>query len=58
VSPVERATRLAAKEAGLEVLPLDGGESLMLPIDPDIRIERAALGGGLLELEGEAKVSP
>lgn len=57
-TPVERATRLAAQEKGLELRPLDGGESLMLPIDPDIRIERAALGGGLLELEGEAKVSP
>jgi hypothetical protein len=57
-APVERAARLTVHGSGLELHPLDGGESVLLPIDPDIRIERAALGGGLLELEGEAKVVP
>jgi hypothetical protein len=56
--PLERAARLAAAEAGLVLLPLDDGPAVTLPIDPDIRIEYAVVGGGLLQLHGEAKVIP
>lgn len=37
-----------------------GGEAacLRLPMDPNVELERAALGGGLLELHGGARVLP
>jgi len=56
--PLERAARLAAAEAGLVLHPLDDGPTVTLPIDPDIRIEQAVVGGGLLQLQGKAKVIP
>jgi hypothetical protein len=56
--PLERAVRLNASETGLVLHPLDEGPALTLPIDPDIRIEQALVGGGRVTLQGEAKVQP
>jgi hypothetical protein len=47
-----------AVEGNLEVRSLDGGALARLPMDPAIRIEQAQIGGGLLQLLGEARVSP
>jgi hypothetical protein len=55
---VERRTRLAAVAGGLEVIPIDGGPAMLIPVDPDIRIDRVVVGAGRLRLEGEANVSP
>jgi hypothetical protein len=57
-APLERAARLVAVPAGLEVHPLDGAPPLTIPIDPDIRLARADVADGLLELTGEALVQP
>ncbi|MEB3323224.1 MAG: DUF2993 domain-containing protein [Synechococcaceae cyanobacterium] len=54
----ERAVHLRPAPGRLEVVPLDGGPPLEIPIDPDIRIEHAGIGAGLLRLEGEARVQP
>jgi hypothetical protein len=56
--PLERAVRLETSEAALVLHPLDEGPAVTLPIDPDIRIDQAVVGGGLLQLQGEAKVIP
>jgi hypothetical protein len=56
--PLERAVRLAAGEASLVLHPLDEGPAVTVPMDPDIRIEHAVVGGGLLQLQGKAKVIP
>ena len=56
--PLEVATSVRAVEGNLEVLSLDGGAMARLPMDPAIRIEQAQIGGGLLQLLGEARVSP
>ena len=56
--PLEVATSVRAVEGNLEVLSLDGGALARLPMDPAIRIEQAQIGGGLLQLLGEARVSP
>ena len=56
--PLEVATSVRAVEGNLEVRSLDGGALARLPMDPAIRIEQAQIGGGLLQLLGEAQVSP
>ena len=56
--PLEVATSVRAVEGNLEVRSLDGGALARLPMDPAIRIEQAQIGGGLLQLLGEARVSP
>ena len=56
--PLERAVRLAAGEASLVLHPLDEGSTVTLPMDPDIRIEQAVVGGGRVTLQGEARVQP
>ncbi len=56
--PLERAATLKAAESGLVLHPLDDGPAVALPIDPDIHIEQAVVGGGLLQLQGAAKVIP
>jgi hypothetical protein len=56
--PVEREVRLRATEGTIELLCSEGGPSTRLPMDPAIRIERAELGSGLLQLQGEASVFP
>ncbi len=56
--PVEREVRVGAVEGTVELRCGTGAPSTRLPMDPNIRIERAELGAGLLHLEGEARVSP
>ncbi|MEB3168106.1 MAG: DUF2993 domain-containing protein [Synechococcaceae cyanobacterium] len=71
--PLERAVRVRAVEGSLELqsepLPTPPAQqpaqqpdaeaaSLRLPLDPNVQLERAALGGGLLELHGGARVLP
>jgi hypothetical protein len=56
--PLEVATSVRAVEGNLEVRSLDGGALARLPMDPAIQIEQANIGGGLLQLLGEARVSP
>lgn len=55
--PIELATEVAAVEGTVELRAEPGARRSRLPMDPKIRIERAQLGGGLLELGGEALVS-
>ena len=47
-----------AVEGRLELVQVDNGQRLALPADPNICIERADLEGGLLNLTGNARVSP
>ena len=69
--PLERAVRVRAVEGTLELSteqpePLQTqhrqteaeAATLRLPMDPNVQLERAALGGGLLELHGGARVLP
>ncbi len=56
--PGTLATRPAAVDGGLELHSLDGQRRTRLPADPNIRIERACIAAGRLELHGEARVSP
>lgn len=65
--PLERAVRVRAVEGTLELQsepprPLQAEDAaaacLRLPMDPNVQLEHAALGGGLLELHGGARVLP
>jgi hypothetical protein len=56
--PVEREVQLRAAAGTVELRCAEGDLNTRLPMDPNIRIERAELGAGLLHLEGEARVSP
>ena len=47
-----------AVEGRLELVQADNGQRVALPADPNIRIESASLEGGLLNLQGTARVSP
>lgn len=42
----------------LELVQVESGQRLALPADPNIRIETAHLEGGVLNLQGNARVSP
>lgn len=55
---VELETRPRAVDGDLEILALQGDHGYRLPGDPNIRIEAANLEGGMLQLHGEARVSP
>jgi hypothetical protein len=55
--PVEIAAEVRAEGGSLELRSLEGGALSRLPMDPAIQIHTAGLRGGLLELEGEARVS-
>lgn len=55
--PVEVASRVRAVEGTLELEAEAGGARCRLPMDPAIRIRAVDLLSGLLELEGEARVS-
>lgn len=54
---IELATQVAAVDGTVELRADPGERRCRLPMDPNIHIERADLGGGLLELGGEALVS-
>jgi hypothetical protein len=56
--PVEREVQLRAAEGTVEFLCPDKGPSTRLPMDPNIRIEQALIGAGMLHLQGQARVSP
>ena len=56
--PLEVSTEVLAEGGTLVLRSLAGGAEARLPMDPAIRIERAELAAGLLELQGEARVSP
>lgn len=56
--PILIEAQLGAADGTVEVRALDGGPSARLPMDPNVTIERAELGQGRLQLEGEARVSP
>lgn len=65
--PLERRSRVRSED-GTVVLQLEpqegddpappGGRQARLPMDANIRIVQAEIGGGQLELRGEARVSP
>lgn len=56
--PIRIETEVSAADGTVEVRGRDGGPRARLPMDPNVSIERAELGNGLLQLEGEARVSP
>lgn len=56
--PLEVAAEVEAVDGTVLLRSVSGGTEVRLPMDPGIRIERAQLAAGLLELEGEARVSP
>jgi len=56
--PLEVPTNVEAVDGSIEIQSLDGGARARLPMDPAIRIEQAQIGSGLLQLLGEARVSP
>ena len=56
--PIRIAAHLGAADGTVEVRGIDGGPTVRLPMDPNVTIERAELGQGRLQLEGEARVSP
>jgi hypothetical protein len=47
-----------AVDGRLELVSVDSDLRVALPADPNIRIEQASLEGGLLQLLGNARVSP
>ncbi|WP_259731186.1 MULTISPECIES: LmeA family phospholipid-binding protein [Synechococcales] len=55
---MELETRPEAIAGSLGILSLDGDLRLRLPMDPNIRLETANLEGGMLQLHGEAQVTP
>lgn len=55
---VELEARPRAVDGDLEIQALQGDHRYRLPGDPNIRIEAANLEGGMLQLHGEARVSP
>jgi hypothetical protein len=57
-TPLEVPTSVQAEEGSIAIKSLDGGALVRLPMDPAIRIEQAQIGSGLLQLFGEARVSP
>jgi hypothetical protein len=56
--PVQVATRLQASDGTVAFHRLDGSVASRLPMDPNIQIEQALIGTGLLELQGNALVLP
>lgn len=56
--PVEGRARLSIEDEALVLRRLDGASSVRLPMDPAIRIETVELGGGVLQLSGQAQVTP
>jgi len=57
-TPLEVPTSVQAVDGSLEIRSLDGVALARLPMDPAIRIDQAQIGAGLLQLRGEARVSP
>nr|WP_259736148.1 DUF2993 domain-containing protein [Synechococcus sp. CS-1329] len=55
---VELETRPEADEGSVAIRDLNGQLRGRLPMDPNIRIERASLEADMLQLRGEARVTP
>ena len=51
-------TQPRAVDGHLELVCADNGLSVALPADPNIRIESTSLEGGMLQLHGNARVTP
>jgi len=56
--PVELEATLRSCEGGLELATVDGSLRSLLPLDPSLRLQRAAVEAGMVVLEGEATVIP
>lgn len=56
--PVQGRASLSIEDTALVLRRLDGAGSVELPMDPAIRIEAVELGGGMLQLSGQAQVTP
>jgi hypothetical protein len=60
--PSKEATAAAEAAEAAEPAQAEAAQAeaatLRLPMDPNVQLERAALGGGLLELHGGARVLP
>ncbi|MGB5136837.1 MAG: DUF2993 domain-containing protein [Prochlorococcaceae cyanobacterium] len=56
--PVELEATLQSCEGGLELASVDGSLRSLLPIEPPLRLQRAAVEAGMVVLEGEATVIP
>jgi hypothetical protein len=57
-APVERVTRVEAREGTVALSSESGELAMSLPMDDAILVESAALGSGLLELVGRATIQP
>ncbi len=55
--PIELGTRVEASGGTVQLRAEADGRIARLPMDANVRIERAELGGGQLELAGQARVS-
>ncbi|WP_255093443.1 DUF2993 domain-containing protein [Synechococcus sp. J7-Johnson] len=55
---IELETRPEADQGSVVIRDLNGHLRGRLPMDPNIRIERASLEADMLQLQGEARVSP
>ncbi|MFY7697134.1 MAG: DUF2993 domain-containing protein [Cyanobium sp.] len=56
--PEALATHIVLDAAGLQVVPLQGGPAVAIPLDEAITLERAEVRDGSLELAGVALVKP
>lgn len=56
-TPLEVETTLCAEAGSVRISTAAGGLDSLLPMDPAIRVERAAIEAGLLVLEGSATVT-
>ncbi|MCP9774236.1 hypothetical protein [Cyanobium sp. WAJ14-Wanaka] len=49
--------QLLATDGGLEIRAIGAGAQMRLPLDEGIRLERASLEGGMVQLQGSAQIS-
>jgi hypothetical protein len=56
-TPLELETTLCAEDGTVRISTAAGGLDTLLPMDPAIRVQRAAIEAGLLVLEGSATVT-
>jgi hypothetical protein len=56
-TPLELETRVCAEAGSVRISTAAGGLDTLLPMDPTITVQRAAIEAGLLVLEGNATVT-
>jgi hypothetical protein len=56
-TPLELETTLCAEAGSVRIRSAAGGRDALLPMDPSITVQRAAIEAGLLVLEGRATVT-